>query len=209
MAIISVLREYIKESKYIRFEGDGYSEEWVKEAEKRGLSNITNTPRALKSYIGDLSKDVFTSNGVLSEVELEARLEIMLENYIMKVQIESRVMGDLALNHVIPTAIEYQNKLIDNANGLKGLGIDNSAVIRTISEISKHIEAVKNGVYDMIDERRRINKIEETYEKAIDYCDNVREKYFERVRYHVDKLELFVANDDWPLVKYRELLFQR
>jgi glutamine synthetase len=209
LAIISVLRDYVKSSKKIRFEGDNYSEAWVKEAEKRGLSNITNTPRALKSYLDKKNKDVFVKNGVLNERELEARNETMLENYIMKIQIESRVMGDLALNHIVPTSVSYQNKLIENANGLKGIGIDSAAVIKTITEISKHIEAIKVGVNEMIDERRRINKIDDTYDRAIDYCDNVKEKYFERIRYHVDKLELFVDNDDWPLVKYRELLFVR
>jgi len=133
----------------------------------------------------------------------------MLENYIMKVQIESRVMGDLALNHIVPTSVSYQNTLIENANGLKGIGIETNAVVKTIKEISKHIEAVKVGVNEMIDERRRINKIEDTYDRAIEYCDNIKEKYFERIRYHVDKLELYVDNDDWPLVKYRELLFVR
>ncbi len=209
LAIISVLRDYVKSSKKIRFEGDNYSEAWVKEAEKRGLSNITNTPRALKSYLDKKNKDVFVKNGILNERELEARNETMLENYMMKVQIESRVMGDLALNHIVPTSVSYQNKLIDNANGLKGIGIDSQAVIKTITEISKHIEGIKVGVNEMIDERRRINKIEDTYDRAIEYCDNVKEKYFERIRYHVDKLELYVDNDDWPLVKYRELLFVR
>jgi glutamine synthetase len=209
LAIISVLRDYVKSSKKIRFEGDNYSEAWVKEAEKRGLSNITNTPRALKSYLNKKNKDIFVKNGILNEIELEARNETMLENYIMKIQIESRVMGDLALNHIVPTSVSYQNKLIENANGLKGIGIDSAAVIKTITEISKHIEGIKVGVNEMIDERRRINKIEDTYDKAIEYCDNVKEKYFERIRYHVDKLELYVDNDDWPLVKYRELLFVR
>ncbi len=209
IAIVNVLREFIKDSKKIRFEGDGYSEDWVKEAEKRGLPNVNNTPRALKAYLTDKSKDLHKKYGILSERELEARSETMLENYIMKIQIESRVMGDLALNHIIPTAVTYQNVLIQNANGLKGLNIDNSAVIRTVTEISKHIEAVKNGVYDMIDERRRVNKIEDIYERAIEYSDNVKEKYFEMIRYHVDKLELYVDNDHWPLMKYRELLFNK
>jgi glutamine synthetase len=209
LAIISVLRDYVKSSKKIRFEGDNYSEDWVKEADKRGLSNITNTPRALKSYLDKKNKDVFVKNGILNEIELEARNETMLENYIMKIQIESRVMGDLALNHIVPTSVSYQNKLIENANGLKGIGIDSAAVIKTITEISKHIEGIKVGVNEMIDERRRINKIEDTYDRAIEYCDNIKEKYFERIRYHVDKLELYVDNDDWPLVKYRELLFVR
>jgi len=209
LAIINVLRDYIKSSRKARFEGDGYSNDWLKDAEKRGLSNITNTPRALKFYLDKKNKKIFEDNNILSERELEARTETMMENYIMKIQIESRVMGDLALNHIVPTAINYQNQLIENANGLKGLSIDNGAVIRTITEISKHIEGIKNGVNEMIDERRRINKVDGAYEKAIDYCDNIKEKYFERIRYHVDKLELYVDNDDWPLVKYRELLFYR
>jgi len=209
IAIINVLRDYIKDSKKVLFEGDGYSADWVKEAEKRGLSNITNTPRALKSYLNEKNREVFRKHNILSDREIEARTETMLENYIMKVQIESRVMGDLALNHIVPTAIIYQNKLIENANGLKGLSIDNKAVVRTISSITKHIEEVKTGTLDMIDERRRVNKIEDSYDKAIEYCDNIKEKYFEHIRYHVDKLELYVDNDDWPLVKYRELLFHK
>ena len=133
----------------------------------------------------------------------------MLENYILKVQIDSRVIGDLAFNHIMPIAIQYQNKLIENANGLKGLGLDNSAVVKTITEISKHIEVIKNGVNEMIDERRRINKIEDVYQRAIEYCDNVKGKYFDDLRYHVDKLELLIDDDQWPLVKYRELLFHK
>lgn len=209
LAILNVLRDYVKSSRKVRFEGDGYSDAWVKDAEKKGLSNITNTPRALKLYLDKKNKEIFEKNGILTERELEARTETMLENYIMKIQIESRVMGDLALNHIIPTSVSYQNKLIENANGLKGIGIDSSAVVKTITEISKHIEGIKVGVNEMIDERRRINKIDDSYEKAIEYCDNIKEKYFERIRYHVDKLELYVDNDDWPLVKYRELLFVR
>ncbi|HLF33246.1 MAG TPA: glutamine synthetase III [Cyclobacteriaceae bacterium] len=209
LAIVNVLRDYIKASKKIRFEGDGYSESWVKEAEKRGLSNISNTPRALKAYISEKSKSLFKRHKVLSEREIEARLDIMLENYILKVQIDSRVIGDLAFNHIMPIAIQYQNKLIENANGLKGLGLDNSAVVKTITEISKHIEVIKNGVNEMIDERRRINKIEDVYQRAIEYCDNVKGKYFDDLRYHVDKLELLIDDDQWPLVKYRELLFHK
>ncbi len=209
LAIVNVLREYIKESKKIRFEGDGYSEAWLKDAEKRGLSNINNTPRALKVYSSEKVKALFTRNKVLSEREIEARTEIMLENYILKIQIESRVIGDLALNHIIPTAIQYQNKLIENANGLKSLGMDPGSVVKSITEISKHIEAVKTGVNKMIDERRRINKIEDVYQRSIEYCDNVKGKYFDELKYHVDKLELLVDNDLWPLVKYREMLFHK
>ncbi|MGK7397231.1 MAG: glutamine synthetase III family protein [Candidatus Cyclobacteriaceae bacterium M3_2C_046] len=207
IAIVNVLREYIKSSKAIRFEGDNYSEDWVKEAEKRGLSNIKDTPRALDCLLKEKSLNLFTHHNVLNHREVEARVEILLENYIKKVQIESRVMGDLALNHIIPTAIQYQNKLIDNANGLKGLGIDNSSVVATIKKISEYIDKVKESVLAMIEERKRVNKIEATREKAIGYCDDVKEKYFDKIRYGVDKLELFVDDDDWPLVKYREMLF--
>lgn len=209
LAIVSVLRRYIKESKPIRFEGDGYSEEWVKEAEKRGLSNTKNMPRAIEAYLTKKSLDLFSRHGVYSHKEVEARQEIKLESYIKKVQIEARVIGDLAMNHIIPTVIAYQNKLIDNANGLKGLGMDNSAVVKTIEEISRHIEIIKTNVRNMIEERKRINKISNTHKRAVEYCDNIKEKYFEVIRDSVDKLELLVDNADWPLVKYRELLFLR
>ncbi|MFZ5971881.1 MAG: glutamine synthetase III [Bacteroidota bacterium] len=209
MAIVNVLRKYIKESKNIRFEGDGYSEEWVKEAAKRGLNNIKNMPRALDAYVTKKSLALFEKHGVLSHKEVEARNEIRLESYIKRVQIEARVMGDLAMNHIVPTAIAYQTKLIENANGLKGLGIDNAAVVQTIKEISGHIDTIKTSVRAMVEERKRINKITDTHKRALAYCDDIKEKYFEQIRDAVDKLELLVDNEDWPLVKYRELLFLR
>lgn len=209
MAIVNVLRKYIKESKAIRFEGDGYSDEWVKEAEKRGLSNIKNMPRAIEAYVAKKSVELFEKHGVMSRKEVEARNEIKLEAYIKRVQIESRVIGDLAMNHIIPTAIAYQNKLISNANGLKGLGVDNKAVVQTITEISGHIETIKTSVREMIEERKRLNKISDTHKRAFGYCDDVKEKYFDKIRDAVDKLELLVDDEDWPLVKYRELLFLR
>lgn len=209
MAIVNVLRKYIKESKAIRFEGDGYSDEWVKEAEKRGLSNIKNMPRAIEAYVAKKSIELFEKHGVMSRKEVEARNEIKLESYIKRVQIESRVIGDLAMNHIIPTAIAYQNKLISNANGLKGLGVDNKAVVQTITEISGHIETIKTSVREMIEERKRLNKISDTHKRAFGYCDDVKEKYFDKIRDAVDKLELLVDDEDWPLVKYRELLFLR
>ncbi len=209
MAIVKVLRKYIKESKKIRFEGDGYSDEWVEEAEKRGLSNIKDTPRALDSYLSKQSKKIFGDMNVLTETELEARNEIYWENYIMKIQIESRVMGDLAVNHIVPTAIAYQNKLIANANGLAGLKIDNTEVIKTIEKMSGYINTIKSEVVNMIEERKRVNQIEDTRDKAIAYCDDVKGKYFDKIRYAVDKLELLVDDEDWPLTKYRELLFLR
>jgi len=209
LAIVKVLRDYIKSSKAVRFEGDGYSDEWAKEAEKRGLKNIKSTPEAFDIFSDKKTLDLFTRNGVMNEREVHARTEIMLESYVKNVQIESRMMGDLALNHIIPTAIAYQNILIQNANGLKGLGLDNSAVVESIQTISKHIHAIKVDVDKMIDERRRINKIEDSRERAMAYCHDVKEKFFTEIRYHVDKLELLVDDEHWPLVKYRELLFLR
>ena len=209
LAIVDILREYIKKSKAIRFEGDGYSEHWVKEAKKRGLKNLKDTPRALEAYISNSSIKLYESNKVCTLRELKARHDIMLGNYIKKAQIESRTMGYLAMNHIIPTAINYQNKLISNANGLAGLGIDNTATIKVIKEISKHTESVKSMVMDMIEERKRINKIMDTRKRAIAYCDEIKNKYFDQIRYHVDKLELYVDDEDWPLVKYREMLFIR
>jgi len=209
MAIVNVLRKYIKESKDVRFEGDGYSDEWVTEAAKRKLGNVKNTPRALEAYLTKKSADLFERHGIMSHKENEARVEIRLEGYIKRVQIEARVIGDLVMNHIVPTAINYQSKLITNANGLKGLGIDNKAVVQTIKEISGHIDTIKTNVRAMIEERKRINKITDTHKRAVAYCDDIKEKYFDVIRDSVDKLELLVDDEDWPLVKYRELLFLR
>ena len=209
MAIVNILRKYIKESKDVRFEGDGYSEDWVNEAAKRKLGNVKNMVHALDAYLTAKSKSLFEKHEVMNHKETEARVEIRLESYIKRVQIEARVMGDLAMNHIVPTAIAYQTKLITNANGLKGLGIDNSTVIQTIKEISGHIDTIKTNVRAMIEERKRLNKITDTHKRAVGYCDDIKEKYFETIRDSVDKLELLVDNEDWPLVKYRELLFLR
>jgi glutamine synthetase len=209
LAIVTVLRKYIKESKDIRFEGDGYSEEWVKEAEKRKLGNVKNMVRALDAYLSKKSIELFEHHQVLSRKENEARAEIKLEAYIKRVQIEARVMGDLAMNHIVPTAIAYQTKLITNANGLLGLGVDNSTVVQTIKEISGHIDKIKTNVRAMVEERKRINKIADSHKRAVAYCDDIKEKYFDVIRDSVDNLELLVDNEDWPLVKYRELLFIR
>jgi glutamine synthetase len=209
LAIIDILREYVKASKSIRFEGDGYSEEWVKEAKKRGLSNVRDTPRALDFLTSKSTKALFKNTGVMTEVEIEARHEIMLENYIMKVQIESRVMGDLALNHIIPTAIVYQNKLITNAKGLKELGLDNTEIVDDIKTISNYIVDIEQAVTAMTEERKKANKIDSARDRAIAYCDKVKAQHFDKIRYAVDKLELLVDDNDWPLVKYREMLFIR
>jgi len=209
VAIVKVLRQYITESKPVRFEGDGYSDEWVKTATKNGLHNLKDMPRAVEAFLYEDSITLFENHGILTKDELEARNEIKLEAYIKRVQIESRLMGDLVMNHIIPTSIGYQNKLILNANGLKGLGIDNTSVIKTIETISKYIDTLKKCVIEMTQERKRINKIAGTRKRAFEYCDSVKEKYFEPIRYAVDKLELLVDDKDWPLMKYRELLFLR
>ena len=207
LAIMNVLRKFIKESSKVRFEGDGYSEEWVKEAKKRGLANVKDAPHALDAFLDKKSVALYQKFNVLSKLELEARNEIKLENYIMKVQIDSRTMGDLVHNHIIPTAIKYQNKLIENASGLKTLNLDNKHVKQTIDNVSKHLKVVMTEVEKMVDERRRVNKIEDLRKKSIAYCDDVKGKYFDKIRNAVDKLELLVDDDDWPLPKYREMLF--
>ncbi len=209
IAIVEILREYISKSKEIRFEGDGYSKEWEAEARRRGLTNVPSTPQALNAYLDRKSKSLFKRHKVFTEVELTARNEIMLENYILKIQIESRIMSDLAMNHIIPTAIAYQNKLIENANGLKSLGMNNQSVVAAIERTSSYIETIQSNCIAMTKERKRINGIEESKKKAYAYGKDIKEKYFETIRHAVDKLELIVDDEDWPLVKYREMLFLR
>ena len=211
-AIFNVLRDYIKQSRAIRFEGDGYSDAWEKEAEKRGLSNVKTTPRALDFYVSDSAIQLFIDNEVMNKVEVEARHEIMLEEYRMRIQIESRVLGDMAGNHIVPTAINYQNKLIQNVRGLKEVltedvfnkvAKDQLNMIESISEYISTIIAEKDA---MIEERKRCNAIEDAREQAIAYCEKVI-PYFEKIRYACDKLELLIDDELWPLPKYRELIF--
>ena len=211
VAIIKVLQKYIKASKKIRFEGNGYGDEWAKEAEGRGLSNVKTTPQALDAYVSDKSKKLYTDLGVYTIPELEARHEIMLEDYTMKIQIEGRVIGDLAMNHIIPTAIIYQNKLITNVKGLKDIGVDKKVYQETlnmITEISEHIHGIKTGVDKMTEERKSANNLDNTRDAAIAYCDKVK-PHFDEIRNHADKLELMIDDEDWPLAKYREMLFLR
>lgn len=211
VAIINVLRDYIKSSKAVRFEGNGYSDEWKEEAAKRGLNNITSTPRSLDVYHTAQVEELFDRHGVLTKAELHARHEIMLEAYIKKVQIEARVMSDLALNHIVPTAIAYQGLLINSVKGLKDIGLEADAteIIETIRRITEHINTLKKNVFAMEEERKRLNKVEDVRERAIAYGEEVKEKYFETIRRHVDKLELIVPDEEWPLPKYREMLFLR
>ncbi len=212
-AIFNVLREYIKKSKSIRFEGDGYGDEWVKEAKKRGLSNLKTTPDALKINIAKETIDLYKRMNVLNEVEIEARHEIELEEYALKIQIEGRVLGDIASNHVIPTAIRYQNTLIENVQGLKEIFGTNFKKIASeqmdlIESISQHISEIIARVEAMTDERRKANKLDNAQKKANAYCNKVK-PHFEDIRYHCDKLEMMVDDELWPLTKYRELLFTK
>ena len=212
-AIFNVLREYIKHSKKILFEGDGYSEEWEIEAKKRGLSNFKTTPEALKARVSKQSLDLFSELSIMNHVEVEARYEIELEEYTKKIQIESRVLGDISKNHVIPTAIRYQNTLITNVKGLKDIFGDEfesigKEQIILIKVISKHIEGINAKVKEMTDTRKKANALTDAQEKAEAYCDKVK-PYFEIIRNHCDKLELLVDNELWTLTKYRELLFTK
>jgi glutamine synthetase len=213
-AILRTLRELIARSKSIRFEGNGYGDEWVKEAEKRGLSNIKDTPRALDVWDREETKQLFKSMGVLSPVEVEARHEIELHSYMLKIQIESRVAGDLAQNHIIPTAISYQNRLLENVRGLRDVLAADKAKKATavqlelIEEISERVATIKGLVDSMIAARKKANAINDARERAIAYCDDVR-PHLDKIRYNSDKLELVVDDELWPLPKMRELLFTR
>ncbi|MEN8186474.1 MAG: glutamine synthetase III [Bacteroidota bacterium] len=212
-AIFNVLREYIKQSKDILFEGNGYSQEWEDEAAKRGLSNNKTTPLAIKAKVSKKSVELYDEMEVMSKVELKARHEIELDEYSLRIQIEGRVLGDIALNHIIPTSVNYQNTLIENVRGLKDVfGKDFESIAKDqmdlIKKISEHISAITNKTNEMVEERKKANKMVDAEEKALAYCDNVR-PYFDKIRYHCDKLELMVDDELWPLTKYREMLFTR
>jgi glutamine synthetase len=212
-AIFNVLREYIKKSSNILFEGNGYGEEWQIEAKKRGLSNNITTPEALKTRISKKTIALFEELDVMSKVEIEARYEIEVEEYIMHIQIEGRTLGDIARNHVVPTAVKYQNILIKNVTGLKEIyGKDfkkhAKEQLGLIENISKRIEAINSGVTKMTNDRKKANKVEDKEKRAALYCDKVK-PLFEEIRYHCDKLELLIDDEIWPLTKYRELLFTK
>lgn len=211
-AIFNILREYIKDSKKIRFEGDGYGISWEKEAKKRGLSNNKTTPEALKVKISKQVFDLFEEMYVLNRIELEARFEIDVEEYTKRLQIESRVLGDIARNHVVPTAINYQNTLLENTKNLKEIfGEEYKKIakeqIELIMTISNHITEINALTLKMIDERKKANQLE-GLKSAEAYCNKVK-PFFDEIRYHCDKLETMVDDNIWPLTKYRELLFTR
>ncbi|MGZ4053708.1 MAG: glutamine synthetase III family protein [Bacteroidia bacterium] len=213
-AIFQVLRKCIVDSKKIRFEGNGYGEEWVKEAAKRGLSNIKTTPEALNAFTSKQTTSLFERHGIMSGREQHARYDIYLETYTKKIQIESRVMADLALNHIIPTAIKYQSSLIENVKGLKEIMSpadfkkNGQIQLEMITEISEHINVIKTKVDEMTEARKKANAVTDVKKQAVDYCEKVK-SYFDVIRYHVDKLEIVVDDESWPLPKYRELLFTK
>jgi glutamine synthetase len=212
IAILHVIKEYIVASEKILFEGNGYSEEWEKEAERRGLPNVKTTPLALDAMVTEKAKALFQSNRVYSHTELEARHEIELEKYIKKVQIEGRLMVDLATTYVLPAAIHYQNKLVENVRGLREVGIAEGACDQRtalLNRLSQHINEVSKLTGEMIEARKKCNNMTDSRQMAIAYCTEVKEAYFDRIRYHVDKLEQLVDDREWYLPKYRELLFLR
>lgn len=213
-AILSEVRKLIIQSRPIHFDGNGYSEEWVNEAKRRGLDCETSAPKIFDAYLTRESEEMFDRTGVFSRIELEARNEVKWEMYTKKVQIEARVLGDLALNHIIPVATRYQSILVDNLVKIKALFGDHKSAalfghdMDTIESISMHMEAIKTEVEAMVEARKKANGCDNERQKAIMYHDNVAPQ-METIRYHIDKLELMVDNEMWPLPKYRELLFIR
>ncbi|MDE6073227.1 MAG: glutamine synthetase type III, partial [Muribaculaceae bacterium] len=213
-AIIEEVKNLIIQSKPIHFDGNGYSDAWKEEAARRGLDCETSIPKIFDAYLSQESIDMFDRTGVLSKVELEARNEVKWEMYTKKVQIEARVLGDLAINHILPGATRYQSILVDNLVKLKSLFPDSkheallSADLSTIEKISENMSVIKRKVDEMIEARKKANRIDSEREKAIAYHDNVV-PHIEEIRRHIDRLELMVDNEMWPLPKYRELLFIR
>lgn len=211
-AILEEDKALIEYSKPIHFDGNGYSDEWVAEAKKRGLDCETSVPKIIDSYLTPESISLFENTGVFSKVELEARNEVSWETYTKKVQIEARVFGDLALNHIIPVATRYQSILLDNVFKIKSLFPKErgekiaSQDMAMIEKMAEHMQFIKDNVIKMVNARKVANKIECLREKAIAYHDTVV-PYLDEIRYHIDKLELMVDDEMWPLPKYRELLF--
>ncbi|MBP5170656.1 MAG: glutamine synthetase type III, partial [Bacteroidales bacterium] len=213
-AIIDVLREDIKTCKPIRFDGNGYSDEWVVEAEKRGLDVEKSCPKIFELYLDAESVQMFESLGVMTKKELEARNEVKWETYTKKIQIEARVLGDLSMNHIIPVATSYQSALLKNVDSVSTVfpgekaGKLNARNLKIIEEIAERTSAIEKGVEELVEARKKANKIEDEREKAIAYHDTVEPK-LDTIRYQIDKLELIVDDSLWPLPKYRELLFIR
>ena len=213
-AVVDVLREDIKTCKPIRFDGNGYSDEWVEEAARRGLDVEKSCPKIFERYLDDSSVQMFESLGVMTKKELEARNEVKWETYTKKIQIEARVLGDLSMNHIIPVATRYQTQLLQNISNMAVVfPIDTADKLsarnkQIIQEIAERTSAIEKGVEDLVNARKQANKIEDEHQKAIAYHDTVEPK-LDDIRYQIDKLELIVDDSLWPLPKYRELLFIR
>ncbi|MDI9319720.1 MAG: glutamine synthetase III [Phycisphaerales bacterium] len=209
VALMHILRNYIAASKSVRFEGDNYSDEWAAEAKKRGLNNFKTTPEALDALVTAKAKELFISNGIYSERELEARHEIMLEEYVKKVQIEARILGNMATNHILPAAVRYQNLLIENVRNLKEIGVDAAgykAQLNMINVIGGHMQSMSENVEAMIAARKVANNEADMHKRAAMYCNNIK-SLFDNIRYAADKLELLVDNSLWPLPTYHEMLY--
>ncbi len=208
-AIYATLKELIKECKAIRFDGNGYSDEWKVEAEKRGLDCETSTPLLYDLYLTDKSISLFEKFGVLNKIEIEGRTEVKWETYTKKIQIEGRVLGDLAINHIVPIASKYEAQILDKVYRMAQIeGLNANADIELIKKIQAHTASIQTLTIEMVDARKAANKIENEREKAIAYHDTVA-TYFDQIRYHIDRLEEVVDNQIWPLPKYREMLFIR
>ena len=213
-AILEVLKDDVKTCKPIRFDGNGYSEEWVKEAERRGLDVEKSCPVIFEHYLDDTSVKMFESTKVMNRKELEARNEVKWETYVKTVQIEARVLGDLAMNHIIPVATHYQSQLIKNVQGMKDVFDAEKASrlsarnMKLIEEVAERTEKIEQLVEELTDARRVANRVEDIHQRAIQYHDTVCPK-MEAIRYETDKLELIVEDGLWTLPKYRELLFIR
>lgn len=213
-AIFQVIKKYIQASRKVLFEGDNYSREWHEEAERRGLCNIESIPSSIRCYMDPEGKRIFTESGIFTEKEIESRCEVEYEKFTKKIQIEARVLGDLAINHIVPTAITYMNRLLENVKGLKEVFGEGeyekmaAADREMIITISGHISEIRRKVLEMIEERKKANVVEDTYRKALMYEEKVK-PWLDEIRYHIDRLELVVDDEIWPLPKYRELLFTR
>lgn len=207
--IVAELKKVLVSAQNILFEGNNYSDEWAKEAKKRGLNNVKNTPEALKAYISKQAKETFVNNGVFTQEELHARYEIMLEDYIKKIQIEGRVLGELVYSHILPPAIDYLTRLANNVKSLQEAGLKSGiAQAELIADLSIHIDAAKQKTDAMVAARKKANAMASAEQQALSYCHDIKES-FEDIRYHVDKLEHIVDDQLWQLPKYRELLFIR
>lgn len=208
-AILKVIKEYILEAQPVLFEGDGYSDEWKKEAANRGLPNLPNTPEALEAYTYEKSIALFTRSGVLTERELTAHYEVRVKNYILQMQIESRTLGEIAINHILPAALRYQTEVAENIEKLQKAGIDQvGAQKELLKDLSENISNIYEKVHTMTRLRRAANRLEDIEEMARRYCYDVRPLMAD-IRLYVDRLEYLIPDPNWPMVKYREMMFMK